>query len=429
MAAVGQSMNKWAQKGVIVAMLAVLALASIAQMVTIARCLPMVHSDLWTRVIGTRYALKGIDPYSAEVSRVIQTHFYGHPLPPNSTWDPEHFDYPALIVPLLAPFANLPWRWVQFGFLLVTIPAFVASSYWWAKRLLPSASSDYRLALVGLSLFAWPTVWAFRVQQPTIAFALLITAGSLALVREWDVVAGVCMAVALIKPQVSLPLVLWFTAWSIRHRRGRFPVSLLITLAGLTGAAEWMVPGWFHPWVADVTKVGHFTTPIYRTLLGNWLGGGLIVLLGAWSIWLLWGMLDAESNSRRFVLAVSLALAATLMLTPVYFAAVYDAIFLIPAIFLIAFAKPKRRVTRVFQWIAMGWITFSFILLLVFAIMSLTAPDVPFPSMLLMASYPILALVLPPILLIAEEQEWSSTGFMQWRKRARKAERTESAAA
>lgn len=422
-------MKQWTQRGVIVASLAVLALASIAHMRTISRCMPMVHSDLWAQVIGTRDALKGIDPYSDAVSRVIQTHYYGHPLPLHSKWDPERFDYPALIVPLVAPFANLPWRWIQFGFLFITIPAFVASSYWWAKRLLPCASSEYRFALVGLSLFAWPTAWAFRVQQPTILFALLIATGCIALVRQWDVMAGICMAVALIKPQVSLPLVLWFLVWSLRHRRGRFPASFLITFAGLTGAAEWMVPGWIHPWITNLISYGNLAAPIYETFLGKWLGSGLIVLLGAWSIWLLWGMLDAESSSRRFVLAVLLALAATLMLTPVYFADVYDAIFLIPAIFLIAFAKPRLLVTRAFRWIAMGWITLSFILLIVFAGLSLTTPDVPFPSMLLLACFPILALVLPPILLIAEEQGWSSTGFGRWRKRAQGVVRAEGATA
>src|SRR5439155_6512425 len=66
-----------------------------------------VLSDLYPRWVGTRELLfHGKDPYSSEVTRQIQTGYYGRPLDPSRPDDPrdeQRFAYPVYVVFYLAP--------------------------------------------------------------------------------------------------------------------------------------------------------------------------------------------------------------------------------------------------------------------------------------------------------------------------------------
>src|ERR1700681_2963657 len=77
-------------------------------------------SDLYPRWLGAReLLLHHRNPYSAEVTREIQTGYYGRPLDPDRTDDPKDqqgFAYPLHVVFLLAPTMRLPFPVVQAGF-------------------------------------------------------------------------------------------------------------------------------------------------------------------------------------------------------------------------------------------------------------------------------------------------------------------------
>jgi len=69
-------------------------------------------SDLYPRWLGTReLLLRHRNPYSPQITREIQTGFYGRPLDPQKESDPraqEAFVYPLWVVFLLAPSVTLP---------------------------------------------------------------------------------------------------------------------------------------------------------------------------------------------------------------------------------------------------------------------------------------------------------------------------------
>lgn len=396
------------------ALTAIIAISSLLQFQTWDRRIPASHSDLLPRIVGTRDALKGMNPYSPAVLRDIQIAYYGHPLSPNDRRDPQYFSYPALIIPLLAPIAHLPWHVIRMAFVWLVLPGFVLSSFWWIRMILPSGRFLTYFWVVVLSASSWPAVWGLRQRQPTMAIAILLASACFSLVRRSDLLAGACMAIALVKPQISLPLLLWLVVWSIRHRRWRFPISVVLVLSGLWAVTEMIVPGWLMEWIRSLGSYEAINSPICEMLAGRWVGLAATILLGAWSIWLLWGMLSQDSESEGFVRAIALALAATILIVPMQSTFIYDQVLLLPAIFLIVISKPSGGgavLLRNLTLICIGW---EFISVLVSTVGEVIQPRLlvwfvlPFVDQIL----PIVALA--ALLLIYEGSNWSSSGLKKY---------------
>src|SRR5689334_25440194 len=74
-------------------------------------------SDLYPRWLGTReLLLHHRDPYSPEITREIQTGYYGRPLDPTRPSDPKDqqaFAYPVYVAFVLAPSVFLPFAVVH----------------------------------------------------------------------------------------------------------------------------------------------------------------------------------------------------------------------------------------------------------------------------------------------------------------------------
>ena len=74
-------------------------------------------SDLYPRWLGARELfLNRRDPYGADITREIQTGYYGRPIDPSRPHDPKDqqaFAYPVYVVLLLAPTVGLPFSIVQ----------------------------------------------------------------------------------------------------------------------------------------------------------------------------------------------------------------------------------------------------------------------------------------------------------------------------
>ena len=396
------------------ALTAIIAISSLLQFQIWDKRVPATHSDLLPRIVGTRDALKGMNPYSPTVLRDIQTTYYGHPLPPHDKRDPQYFSYPALIIPLIAPFVHLHWTFIRTAFVWSMLAGFALSSFWWMRIVRPAVSGMTYMLVIVLSASSWPVVWGLRQRQPTMAIAVLLAAACFSLVRRLDLLAGACMALSMVKPQIGLPLTLWLIAWSLRHRRWRFPVGFAVTLSALWVVTDVMVPGWFMEWIHSLGAYEAINSPICEMLAGKWVGLAATILLGAWSIGLLWGMLNQDSQSEGFVRAIALALAATILIVPMQSTFMYDQVLLLPAILLIAFSKPSGSGAVWLRRLTLTCIGWEFISVLVSAAGEVIQPRVlawfvlPFVDQIL----PIVALA--SLLLIAEELSWSSSGLKRY---------------
>lgn len=349
--------------------LTLLALAAASSLIYLhivdARFMPASHSDLLPRWVGARAALHGENPYSAEVLRRIQIAFYGRPLTPADHANPQAFFYPATIIPLLAPLAALSWPAARLLFLLITTPL-LALGFWLCMRTLGlPASRRERLVVLGFACFSWPVIWGLRQQQPGLPVMIGIFIAFALLSRRRQTLPGILLALATIKPQLVLPLLLWLLVWALSLRMWRLITSFAATLAILLAVTGLMVPGWFHAWRAqlrDYAAITHTSLPLEWSL-GHWPGIIITLLIAAASAVSLWKLRRCEPESTQFGLAVALALAVTATLILGDPSLIYNNILLFPACLILIFSKAEGQVAGAVKILALLQIAWDFVAL------------------------------------------------------------------
>src|SRR5215467_6282693 len=96
-------------------------------------------SDLYPRWLGAReLLLHHRNPYSPEITREIQSGYYGRPLDPTRPADPhdeQRFAYPVYVVFLLAPTIGLPFPVVATAFRWLLLLLTAGSALLWLRAL------------------------------------------------------------------------------------------------------------------------------------------------------------------------------------------------------------------------------------------------------------------------------------------------------
>ena len=300
-------------------------------------------SDLYPRWLGAReLLLHHRDPYSPEITREIQTGYYGRPLDPDRPNDPkdqQRFAYPVFVVFLLAPTIGLPFpvvetcfRWLFVIFTLASVPLWLRVVRW-----RPSFTVIATLAILTLGSFA--VVQGIKLQQLSLVVNAVLAASAAALVAGYFSLAGFLLAIATIKPQLALPMAAWLVVWAAgdwRHRR-RFVGSLVVTLAVLLLASEYVLPGWMGEFGRGLAAYRQYTggassvlEVLLTPMLGKLMAAAAIVLFAAAG----WRLRRVNHDSRAFRTLVALVMAVTVVIAPTI--APYNHVLLLPAVFLIA---------------------------------------------------------------------------------------------
>ena len=300
-------------------------------------------SDLYPRWVGTReLLLHHRDPYSPEVTREIQSGYYGRVLDPNRPGDPrdqQRFAYPVYVAFLLAPIIGLPFSAVHaaFGWFLAIL---TATTVWlWLRVLRWNVSATTAAALVLLTLGSFPAVQGIKLQQLSLMVSGMIAGCAALLVTGHLLLAGVLLALATIKPQLALPLCAWLLLWALSdwRRRKSLVLSFAATLAVLFAAAQYVLPGWFSEFRGAVSAYRQYTggagslldvlvTPVVGAILA------VAILLAVGGV--CWRLRQVELNDEAFGLVLALVLGVTVVVVPMV--APYNQVLLLPALFLIA---------------------------------------------------------------------------------------------
>jgi hypothetical protein len=180
-------------------------------------------------------------------------------------------------------------------------------------------------------------VQGIELQQLSLVVSAMI-AGCLVLVAGGHLAfAGILLALATIKPQLTLPLASWLILWSLSdwRKRAGFLWGFGLTMAALLAGAQYLLPGWIGRFREAVTAYRHYTggagslldvliTPIYGRVLAI-----LIVFITAG---LCWRVRRESAGTPVFALTFSLVLAVTVVIVPMV--APYNQLLLLPGIFL-----------------------------------------------------------------------------------------------
>jgi len=300
-------------------------------------------SDLYPRWLGTReLLLHHRDPYSVEVTREIQTGYYGRPLDPDRTDEPKDqqgFAYPLHVVFLLAPTVSLPFPVVQAGFRWLLVVLTLVSIFLWLRVLRWQPSCTITAILIVLTLGSYAVVQGIKLQQLTLVVSALLAGCAAALVAGYFSLAGFLLALATIKPQLALPVAGWLVLWALSdwRRRQIFFWSFALTTAVFLLASEYVLPGWIGQFRGAVAAYRQYTggagsllDVLATPILGKILAAAAVIAVAVTG----WRVRRGAHDSVAFSTMFSLVLVVTLVIVPSF--APYNQVLLLPAVFLIA---------------------------------------------------------------------------------------------
>ena len=299
-------------------------------------------SDLYPRWLGAReLLLHGRDPYSAEVTREIQAGYYGRPLDSSRPADPtdqQAFAYPAYVVFYLAPTVRLHFGIVQRAFFWILVGITAASVFLWLRVLGWTVAPPVQAAMVALTLSSLPVLQGLKLQQFSLFVAAMCAASMALLAAGCLIPAGILLALATIKPQLVLPLLLWLGLWSLGdlRRRYRLAASFLIVMAVLCAASEWFLPHWIGRFWHAAGAYLQYTqaAPILESVLPYPWGRLLEVLFAGITAVVCWKQRKQAENTGAFQSSACLVMALTVLTVPTF--SLYNQALLLPAILLIA---------------------------------------------------------------------------------------------
>jgi Glycosyltransferase family 87 len=309
-------------------------------------------SDLYPRWLGSRELLLGHrDPYSPEITREIQAGYYGRPLNraipgsnSNEPRDQQAFAYPVYVAFLLAPTVKLPFSQVQAVSLWFLAGLTAFSVLVWMRFVMLRLSWATAAILLPLTLGTFAAVQGIRLQQLSLLVAALIAISAYLLLSNRQVLAGILLALATIKPQMALPLAAWLLLWAFSRlqSRWRFAAAFAITLAVLIVEGEYLLPGWMTKFCAALIVYRQYTGghSLLDQLATPVIGIPLAALVVAAVATICWHDRDSSAYEDDFRWTTSLVLAATVVIVPTV--APYNQLLLFPGTLLLLRTWPEN---------------------------------------------------------------------------------------
>src|SRR5437868_6095420 len=157
--------------------------------------------DLYPRWYGTRQlVLHNQSPYGQRVSEDLQLAYYGNIK--SGSRDEQRFAYPLYVSLFLLPTVNLAFSQVRMIASAVMAGALAISVPLWLRFIGWKLARWKVVVLMVLVLSCSPAVQALEMQQISTLVCAFIAAGAFLLHRRAYVLAGICFALATIKPQM-----------------------------------------------------------------------------------------------------------------------------------------------------------------------------------------------------------------------------------
>ncbi|MGA7606392.1 MAG: glycosyltransferase family 87 protein [Anaerolineales bacterium] len=292
--------------------------------------------DSVPRWLGAQaWLYKGISPYSDIVSQQSQTVISGRLAQGNQ--DKQLFVYPFYVIIFYLPVIWLPFN-VARAIWMVLLELCTAGIVFFSAKTYNWSPPPWLLGVsIVLTVFMYNSVRTIILWQMAGVVAFLITFALWALKSNRDVLAGISLALATVKPQmVFLILPLLVIMWSIR-KRTRFVLSVVISLALLAGFSFLAQPTWLADMLAQMKVYPSYSViPALLYIFTGFFPASIKTvlqwaLLAVFIIWLLWEWTPVLLHHREADYAIVLTLLITniivirsattnyLMMVPVFF--------------------------------------------------------------------------------------------------------------
>lgn len=279
-------------------------------------------NDFMSRWEGARsFFVDGISPYSDQASLNIQNRIYGRASEPDE--DPGYFVYPFYTAFLVAPTVFVDYAWAS-AIWMVALEACLIIGMILLLNLYAYQPAPIILAFLMLyALMEYPAGRGLFLGQPShVIYALQIFV-IWALLRGYDLWAGIALALATIKPQMSYMLVPLVLLWALRYRQPRILIGFGGMFAVLMSASFLLQPDWFGDWLNQMRLYPQYTSIAYPDtgspvwiITQEWLGLGDIAEIGVSAVFILvmlwgWWMLIIQKQTDKLLWVIALTLVVT----------------------------------------------------------------------------------------------------------------------
>jgi len=217
-------------------------------------------NDFYSRWAGGRaFLMDGLNPYSDEVTRRIQLGMYGRLAEEGA--DQVAFAYPLYTLYLFFPLsliASYPqaqalWQAIlEFALLLAVF--FTYRIYRWQPK------PWLLVATCFWSVLFYPGARSIILGQFAIVVFALVALALWAVKGGRDIVAGLCLALSTIKPQMVFLLIPLLLLWAIYHRRWRLVGSFAVSMTVLVLSSLLLVPTWIADFFTWMSRYPSYTT-------------------------------------------------------------------------------------------------------------------------------------------------------------------------
>lgn len=293
-------------------------------------------SDFYPSWYATReFFLHQRDPYGLDIARDVQTWIYGRPNDSASgrSIHDHQFVYPAYVCFLLWPAGKLGFATAQNALLLVLAIATAASVWLWLRAVHWQTSATTLAVVLVLTLGSLPAAQGLYLRQLGLLAAAFLAATAAALTSGKLRLAGLLLALATIKPQLSGLTVVWLLIWCAGNWRLRKPLaaSFLAAMTILAGGTAIALPSWPREFWQAVQAYPEYNDgrSVLQLVLGRTTGQICAVFVVLAVLALAWKMRRVRSGSALFMLIFSLFLSSTLIVIPTM--APHGQVLLLPA--------------------------------------------------------------------------------------------------
>jgi hypothetical protein len=313
-------------------------------------------NDSTPRWVGTQsWLYNGLNPYSEEVTQRSQITIYGRLA--NLDDDQVLFVYPFYVIFFYIPVIWLPYELARAIWMVILEGCLVG------------------IVILGRQTYKWhPPAWLFGLTlcwailfyhglrtvilwQLAGLVALFITSVIWALKNNHDYLAGVCLALATIKPQMVFLILPFITILSITTRRWKVIISMAVTLLGLAGISFFLMPSWLTDMWKQIISYPTYTktssplltlTTKLLPFLGSWFGWFLTFLLLGWLLWEWWRIFSHKDSHIDWVIALTLVITNLVVVRT----ATTNYVMMLPALFLLFSLWEKEYGKRSYYWAA-----------------------------------------------------------------------------
>ena len=217
------------------------------------------HPDFYIEWIGSRVALQGGNPYSDETTQAIQLGSKGQQVAAGE--DQLAFVYPFYRVFINAPVAFLPYDWAAAIWQTVMQASLFAGVLLLVRSLQWRIQAGELVLVLLVTTLAYPTFGAIVLGQMAVGVLALLLIAFWATRAEHYWLAGTCLAVATVKPQLVILAIPALLIWTLVHRQWRVAVAFVVTLLILVLASWAVFPSWIQEFAAALTRY-----PLYKNV-------------------------------------------------------------------------------------------------------------------------------------------------------------------